>query len=65
MYILIEFFTGTCSGCFNRIHRSYNELISDALDKAYISTSLTDIETYYLKKLDNESVYRHNLYNIK
>jgi hypothetical protein len=56
-YILIHMFVGTCSECLTL---SYNNIILNAIERAFVSTSIEDIEKYYLNKLSNESTFKKN-----
>lgn len=67
MYILLEVCVGTCSCCGDNRDNTYNSLIVRALAKCYVTTSLDDMETYYLGKIaarerDSEIRTREHLY---
>jgi hypothetical protein len=47
-YILIEIFTGTCSGCLNVF--DFNELIERSIDKCYITLDKNEAEEYFKKR---------------
>lgn len=61
-YILIHIFVGTCSGC-GAGRGSFEDVILVALDKAYVSTHLQEVEAYYLRKLSSDCNFA-NVYAI-
>ncbi len=59
-YILIEFYNGTCSGCFKIVGKKpenydYRNEIMSTLDRMYVTTSKYDMETYYWSKISCEA----------
>ena len=52
IYILLCIWEGSCDGCILS-KTPYNSILDEAIDTCYITSSLDDIETYYLKRIKN------------
>ncbi len=66
-YILLEFYHGTCSGCFKIVRNKsqnydYRNEIMSTLDRMYVTTSKYDMETYYWSRFNREAEVKE-IYN--
>jgi len=60
-YLLLEFWKGSCGQC-NLENVPYNDIITSAIEKIYVTTVLKDMEKYYFNKLrgryDETEIYQ-------
>ena len=52
-YIVVDIFIGTCENC---IGTNFNEIIINAIEKAYVSTNFGEIKQYYLSRIPSGNV---------